>query len=167
MWRVAQFSKVSEEQFMKDWINAFGDTDSDAKRVYDDIKLPARGTMYSAAYDFFAPCHIVVAPGEIIKIPTGIRIELPPTYFLGIVPRSGLGTKFGFTPRNLFAVIDADYYYSDNEGQIMMVMINNGDKTVEVECGKGFCQGIILPYHITVDDHATDIRNGGFGSTTK
>ena len=40
-------------------------------------------------------------------------------------------------------------------------------KNVEIEAGTGFMQGIFVEYGITVDDDATEIRNGGFGSTTK
>ena len=39
-------------------------------------------------------------------------------------------------------------------------------KTVELAKGTGFMQGIFVEYGITVDDDATGIRNGGFGSTT-
>ena len=45
------------------------------------------------------------------------------------------------------------------------VNINEG-KTVSLEQGTGFMQGIFLEYGITVDDEADGIRNGGFGSTT-
>ena len=40
-------------------------------------------------------------------------------------------------------------------------------KTVEVESGTGFSQGIFVEYGITVDDEADEVRNGGFGSTTR
>ena len=40
-------------------------------------------------------------------------------------------------------------------------------KTVEIRAGEGFMQGIFLEYGITVDDDASGIRNGGFGSTTR
>ena len=40
-------------------------------------------------------------------------------------------------------------------------------KTVELKSGEGFMQGIFVEYGITLDDDATEIRNGGFGSTTK
>ena len=39
--------------------------------------------------------------------------------------------------------------------------------TVEVEAGTGFSQGIFVEYGITVDDEADEVRNGGFGSTTR
>jgi len=167
MWRVAKFSKVSEKQFVKDWLEAFNCTEEDAIEVYNGIELPKRGTLYSAGYDFFAPYNIHLEPGAVIKIPTGIRAEMPPTCFLMIAARSGLGTKFGVCPRNEMAIIDADFFYAENEGHIAMVMVNNGDKPVDIDAGKGFCQGIFLPYYITVDDDAKEARSGGFGSTTK
>lgn len=40
-------------------------------------------------------------------------------------------------------------------------------KTLTLEAGDGFAQGIFVEYGITVDDEATEVRNGGFGSTTK
>ena len=40
-------------------------------------------------------------------------------------------------------------------------------KTVEIPAGTGFMQGIFMEYGITVDDDVEEVRNGGFGSTTK
>lgn len=37
----------------------------------------------------------------------------------------------------------------------------------KVEQGQGFAQGIFLEYGITVDDDVCEVRDGGFGSTTK
>ena len=66
-------------------------------------------------------------------------------------------------------IIDSDYYMSDNEGHIFAKITNdsNEGKTVELKQGTGFMQGIFVEYGITVDDEATEVRNGGFGSTTK
>ena len=44
---------------------------------------------------------------------------------------------------------------------------SNEGKSVTVDAGTGFVQGIFLEYGITEDDDASEIRNGGFGSTTK
>ena len=70
---------------------------------------------------------------------------------------------------NTTAVIDRDYAYADNEGHIMAKITNdtNEGKTIEIESGKGFMQGIFVEYGITEDDDADGIRTGGFGSTTK
>ncbi len=164
MKKVANFEKVSEEQFKKDW-----DLTEDYKSVYDNIKLPKRATKGSAGYDFFAPVDINLNPGETIKIPTGIRVQINDGWVLKIYPRSGLGFKFRLQLNNTVGIIDSDYYNSDNEGHIFCKITNdsNEGKTVCVKAGDGFCQGIFVEYGITFDDDVSDERNGGFGSTTK
>ncbi len=60
-------------------------------------------------------------------------------------------------------------FYSDNEGHIFVKLTNdsNEGKTVSVEQGTGMVQGIFMQYGVTIDDDVTEVRNGGFGSTTK
>jgi dUTP pyrophosphatase len=170
MKRIAKFHKVSFEQFSEGWQDTFGGVDSaKIQGYYDGIKLPRRGTAGSAGYDFFSPLAFSLKPGETIKIPTGIRVEMEPGWVLKLYPRSGLGFKYRIQMNNTVGIIDSDYYYSDNEGHIFAKITNdsNEGKTLELEAGVGFVQGIFLEYGITVDDDVTDIRNGGFGSTTK
>lgn len=167
MKRIAKFYKVSFEQFKE----GFADISTDeavVQSVYDSIKLPKRATVGSAGYDFFAPVDIVLAPGETMKVPTGIRCEMDYDWVLKLYPRSGLGFKFRLQLNNTVGIIDADYFASDNEGHIFAKITNdsNEGKTVEIKAGTGFMQGIFLEYGITVDDEATGVRNGGFGSTT-
>ena len=164
MKAVAKFEKVSFEQFKKDW-----DLDGDAVSVYEQIKLPARATTGSAGYDFFAPCEIKLAPGETVKIPTGIRAKIDDGYVLSLYPRSGLGFKFRLQLNNTVGIIDSDYYNSDNEGHIFIKITNDGknDKTLKIKKGEAFAQGIFFPYFLTDDDNVTEIRTGGIGSTNK
>ena len=70
---------------------------------------------------------------------------------------------------NTVGIIDSDYFYSDNEGHMFIKITNdsNEGKVINVEAETGFAQGIFVEYGITVDDDVTDVRNGGFGSTTK
>ena len=137
--------------------------------IYAQIRLPRRATVGSAGYDFFAPADFTLAPGETVKIPTGIRVWMEPEWVLKCYPRSGLGFKYRLQLNNTVGIIDSDYYYSDNEGHIFAKLTNdtNEGKTVEISAGSGFMQGIFVEYGITVDDDAVEIRNGGFGSTTK
>lgn len=170
MNRIAKFEKVSLEQFRESWTDTFGPADEGAaESVYEQIKLPRRATAGSAGYDFFAPVDLKLAPGETIKVPTGIRVWMEPEWVLKCYPRSGLGFKYRLQLNNTVGIIDSDYYYSDNEGHIFAKITNdtNEGKTVEIGAGTGFMQGIFVEYGITVDDDATEIRNGGFGSTTK
>lgn len=168
-----RFEIVSFEQFKNDWIEAFDEYEDkpedvdEIKDIYNDIKFPVRGTAASAGYDIFSPINFYLKPGESIMIPTGIRVLMPNDMAFMIYPRSGLSTKFRLIPKNLTAVIDADYAYADNEGHIHMAMTNDGDKVVTVEKGKAFCQGIFTKYYTTYNDSARGARRGGFGSTDK
>ena len=96
-------------------------------------------------------------------------VEMEENWVLKCYPRSGLGFKFRLQLNNTVGIIDSDYFYSDNEGHIFAKLTNdtNENKTVELGKGTGFMQGIFVEYGITVDDDATAVRNGGFGSTTK
>ena len=168
--RIAQFYKVSFAQFQEGFVDSFGSTEEqELQKIYDNIKLPKRATAGSAGYDFYAPVSITLEPGETIKIPTGIRVEMESDWVLKCYPRSGLGFKYRLQLNNTVGIIDSDYFYSDNEGHIFAKLTNdtNEERTVEIAAGTGFMQGIFVEYGITMDDNATAVRNGGFGSTTK
>lgn len=168
--RIAKFHKVSFEQFQEGVKDSFGIQDEVIiQRIYDEIKLPRRATSGSAGYDFFAPVGINLKPGETVKVPTGIRAEMDTEWVLKLYPRSGLGFKYRLQLNNTVGIIDSDYFYSDNEGHIFAKITNdsNEGKVLTVPAGTGFMQGIFVEYGITVDDDVTDVRNGGFGSTTK
>lgn len=170
MRKIAKFHKVSYEQFKEAWTDTFGaENEKELKQIYGNITLPKRATRGSAGYDFFAPLTFTLEPGETIKIPTGIRVEMEEEWVLKLYPRSGLGFKYRLQLNNTVGVIDSDYFHSDNEGHIFAKITNdsNEGKSLTVELGEGFMQGIFLEYGITVDDDATEIRNGGFGSTTQ
>lgn len=170
MKKIAKFDKISFEQFKKDWENVMGYADeNEIKSIYDSINLPQRATKGSAGYDFYAPVNINLQPNQTINIPTGIRVKIDEGWVLKCYPRSGLGFKFRLQLNNTVGIIDSDYYNSDNEGHIFAKITNctNEGKTVSVEAGKGFMQGVFVEYGITVDDCADAERNGGFGSTSK
>lgn len=169
MQKVAQFEKVSFEQFKNAWKNTFLVSDTEIKNIYDNIKLPQRATSGSAGYDFFIPDSYTLKPEETVVVPTGIRVKIENGWFLSILPKSGLGFKFRLQLDNTVGIIDSDYYYSDNEGHIFVKMTNNclNQKNVELKKGAQFCQGIFMAFGITFDDDANGIRNGGFGSTAK
>ena len=102
-----------------------------------------------------------------MKIPTGIRVEMLSDWVLKIYPRSGLGFNYRLGLDNTVGIIDSDYFYSDNEGHIMIKITNNSNegKFLKLNAGDRFAQGIFLEYGVTVDDNADGVRNGGFGST--
>jgi dUTP pyrophosphatase len=181
-----QFEKVSYRQFEKDFMSEFPEAIyEEIQGIYEDLKLPERATDGSIGYGFFAPFNFDLKPGEEIKFPTGIKVELDPHLiimtvdqdgvslplcvyeWLGIYPRSGQGFKF-LRIANTVGVIDFDYYNnSSNEGEIWIKLRNESvDKIFEISKGQEFCQGIINLSLRTSNDKSTGIiREGGLGST--
>ena len=170
MERIAKFEKVSYNQFLKDFKDTFNNySDEEIKAIYENIKLPKRATIGSAGYDVFSPIDFSLKPNETIKIPTGIRVKMECGWVLLNFPRSGLGFKYRLQLNNTVGIIDSDYFYSDNEGHIFVKLTNdsNEGKIVNINTGVAFMQGIFVEYGITYDDEVEEVRNGGFGSTTK
>ncbi|MDL2301938.1 deoxyuridine 5'-triphosphate nucleotidohydrolase [Lachnospiraceae bacterium OttesenSCG-928-D06] len=169
MKKIAQFHKVSEEQFTEGMKDSFPLLSvQKISELYQEIKLPKRATRGSAGYDFFAPEDFSLEPGETIKIPTGIRCSMEEGWVLHLYPRSGLGFKYRLQLNNTVGIIDSDYFYADNEGHIFAKLTNdsNEGKSLTLKKGEGFMQGIFLEYGIVTDDDTSGIRKGGFGSTT-
>ncbi len=157
MKRIAQFFKVSQNEFLKEG----------TLEEYNAIALPKRATSGSAGYDFFAPKGFTLEPSQTVKIATGVRVKIDCGWVLKIYPRSGLGFKYRLSLNNTVGIIDSDYYYADNEGHIFIKMTNCGDKPLTVEKGKAFAQGVFVEYGVTVDDDCETTRTGGLGSTDK
>lgn len=153
---VCRFEKVSLKQFLE----AGGD-----EKSYEEVKIPKRATRGSAGYDFVTPVRVELLPGEAALVPTGVRCQLMEGYDLSLYPRSGLGFKYSIQLANTVGIVDSDYYYSDNEGHIMVKLVNRGKIGLILEPGDRFCQGIIREYFLSVDDSTEGSRNGGFGST--
>ncbi|MBP5298156.1 MAG: deoxyuridine 5'-triphosphate nucleotidohydrolase, partial [Lachnospiraceae bacterium] len=95
MERIASFMKVSKDNFVSAITDEFKDIDAvKASEIYDNLKLPVRGTAGSAGYDFKIPVNLTLKPGETAKIPTGIRSRMENGWVLMVFPRSGLGFKY-------------------------------------------------------------------------
>lgn len=137
------------------------------KKIREDAVLPAYQTEHSAGLDLYACIEedIIINPKEIKLIPTGISIELPDGYEAQIRPRSGLAVKYGITVLNTPGTIDPDY-----RGEIMVIIINLGEKPFKITKNSRIAQMIITKFE-RVNLKLTDIltptkrNNNGFGST--
>ena len=109
MQQIAQFSKVSEEQFVRDWCAATRRSADEAKKVYQNIRLPRRATKALPAM-IFAPESFTLVPHETILIPTGIRVMIEDGWVLSLYPRSGLGFRHRLQLDNTVGIIDSDYF---------------------------------------------------------
>ncbi|MBO4888800.1 MAG: deoxyuridine 5'-triphosphate nucleotidohydrolase [Firmicutes bacterium] len=134
----------------------------------EDVFLPMIATGGSAGADFFAPFTFDLGPGEEIRVPTGIKAHCHRYTRLSIVPKSGLGFKYYTRLANTIGIIDEDYYgNSQNDGCIFVKIRNEGNKSLHIERGEAFCQGIFELYIPDRDffTQAHELRDGGFGST--
>lgn len=166
---IATFYKVTFEQFFQEFRRNNPDRENlrdIAATIYDQIKLPTRATNGSAGYDFYIPDSMMLLTSQNYLIPTGIRCKIEPGWVLMLMPKSGLGTKFGLHMINTIGVIDSDYYGAPNEGHIMAPI--RVKKNITLKAGDKFIQGVFVPFGtVTNDIPSGDARHGGFGSTGK
>jgi dUTP pyrophosphatase len=130
-----------------------------------DLPLPAYETEGSAGMDIRASLDedVVLEPGEIKLIPTGISISIPMGYEGQIRPRSGLALKHGIGLVNSPGTIDSDY-----RGEVSIIMINHGKKTFTVKHGDRIAQLIIAQICKAVIEEVSELDStgrgqGGFG----
>lgn len=169
--RIAEFVKISKDNFINSitnnssLINEYMVDYKNADTYYGNIVIPTRATSGSAGYDFCIPFDLNILPGGSVTIPTGISCYIENNWVLSIYPRSGLGFKYRLRLSNTVGIIDSDYFYSDNEGHIMIKLVNEGNDIIKFKAGDRFAQGVFTQYGITVNDNVSNTRNGGFGST--
>ena len=130
---------------------------------------PAYETAHAAGMDLRAAIQesapLVVGPGDIQIVPTGLAMAVPEGYEAQIRPRSGLAAKHGITVLNSPGTIDSDY-----RGEIKVILINHGRVPFEIRRGDRIAQMVIAPVIqadlVIVDELPGSIRGeGGFGST--
>lgn len=138
------------------------------KRLPHCHDLPRYATSGSSGLDLTAAVRkpITINPGKRVSVPTGLIVEIPTGYEGQIRPRSGLAARFGITLTNCVGTIDSDY-----RGEVIVLLINLGDRAYSIEPAERIAQLVVVPYPrveiVEVDDiPASDERGaGGFGST--
>jgi len=136
------------------------------RRLDTTLPLPMYATAESAGFDLSAAADLTIAPGQIALVPTGLVIEVPSGYFLGIFARSSTPLKRGLLVANGVGIIDPDYSGPDDEVRIQVLNITAA--AVTVKRGDRLAQGIVLPAPRVTWDETTVLREetrGGFGST--
>ena len=129
--------------------------------------LPAYETPLSAGMDLRANIDepITIRSLERSLVPTGLFIELPPSYEAQIRPRSGLAIKSGISLVNSPGTIDADY-----RGEIKVILFNFSGEDFTVHPSMRVAQMVIskheeLSFTLTNDLDDTNRGSGGFGHT--
>ena len=133
------------------------------------LALPAYQTAQAAGLDLLAAlpedAPLLLAPGSMAMVPTGLSIALPDGFEAQVRPRSGLAAKHGVTVLNAPGTIDADY-----RGEIAVLLINHGKAPFTIHRGERIAQMVIAPVAraelvVTTALTATQRGSGGFGST--
>ncbi|MCR5757154.1 MAG: dUTP diphosphatase [Selenomonas sp.] len=135
-----------------------------------DIHLPQRQTGASAGYDLEAAEDCRLPAGGMVLVPTGLKAYMQPGEVLTLHIRSSMAVKHQLMLANSVGIIDADYYDNpQNEGHIMVALVNLGKEDFLLHKGERVAQGIFLPYLTADADEAGrgSQRQGGFGSTGK
>lgn len=137
------------------------------KLLNDLAKVPTRGSKDAAGFDLYAATNynIEIRPNEVVKIDTGISVEIPKGYFGAIFARSGLATKQGLRPANAVGVIDADY-----RGNIIVALYNDSTEPQTVLAQSRIAQLVLIPYSTEEIEIVNELNDtlrgeGGFGST--
>ncbi|WP_405380616.1 dUTP diphosphatase [Phascolarctobacterium sp.] len=135
-----------------------------------DFPMPERKTQLSAGYDFCLPEAVTLEPGKLQLVPTGVKAYMQGGEYLGMHIRSSMAVKKHIMLVNNVGIIDADYYNNeDNEGHIMLALLNMGEAPITLPKGERVAQGIFYNYLVADGDGDTEkaVRGGGFGSTSK
>lgn len=138
------------------------------RRLDRRVPLPAYETPGAAAFDLAASEGVVVPPGEVRLVRTGLVIEVPAGMFLGVFARSSTPLKRGLMVANGVGVVDPDYCGPDDE--VKIAVMNFTQAPVEIRAGDRIAQGILLAAPRVSWEEAAALRTdsrGGFGSTER
>ncbi len=133
----------------------------------DGLPLPRFATAGAAGADVAAAVEpeVVLAPMERRAVPTGLVLAVPPGYEVQVRPRSGLALRQGLTVANAPGTVDSDY-----RGELMVILVNLGDRPCVVRRGERIAQLVVAPVVQATFEECADLPPsargaGGFGST--
>ena len=133
----------------------------------DDAQPPSYANIGDAGADVRAAESMVIHPGGVGIVSTGISVSIPAGYEIQIRPRSGLAAKNGISVLNTPGTIDSGY-----RGEIKVILVNHGSSPFTIRKGDRIAQMVAneVPRMIfsRVESFPEEIGGrgtGGFGST--
>lgn len=134
-------------------------------RVRAGVALPVYQTSGAAGFDLAAAVDVVVEPGHVALVPTGLVVAAPAGHFVGVFARSSTPLKRGLMVANGVGVVDEDY--SGPNDEIKIQVLNFTQAPVIIHAGDRLAQGVIVPYQRAdwQEREAAGPDRGGFGST--
>lgn len=136
-------------------------------QITRDIPLPSYATTGSAGMDLYAAIDapLVIDPGKVALVPTGIAIALPIGYEAQVRSRSGLAARNGIFALNAPGTIDSDY-----RGEVKVILANFGAEPFSIQRGDRIAQLVVAQYEVIQWQEVEQLDEttrgaGGFGST--
>jgi dUTP pyrophosphatase len=125
-------------------------------RLNKELPLPKHATEGSAGVDLYANIKkpIVMYAGDTVVIPTGIKVEIPPSYEMQVRPRSGLAVKNNITVLNTPGTIDSDF-----RGEVGVVLYYAPTRKGLIETIKNYLVERTLLHRIFKSEEPTVIIN--------
>jgi dUTP diphosphatase len=131
----------------------------------EGLALPCYMTPGAAGMDLYAALFedLLLEPGAIVLVPTGLEVAIPEGFEGQVRPRSGLAVKHGISLPNTPATIDSDY-----RGEIRVPLINLGREAFRISRGMRIAQFVVAPvarvtWHEVDALPQTDRGGRGFG----
>ena len=132
-------------------------------------RLPEYQTAGAAGMDLKADISepVVLKPGEVQVIPTGLYMAIPEGYEIQVRSRSGLAAKYGIFCLNSPGTLDADW-----RGNTGVILANFGKNNFVVNPGDRIAQAVLnkiekIDWEEVSELDTTERGEGGFGHTGK
>jgi dUTP pyrophosphatase len=126
---------------------------------------PAYQSEHAAGLDVYAAVEesLTIAPGRVVAVPTGVRLEIPEGWEAQVRPRSGLALRHSIGIPNGPGTIDADY-----RGEVQVLLINFGSEPYVVRRGDRVAQLVFarvarVTLETAAELHSSTRGDGGFG----
>ena len=103
----------------------------------DPVPWPAYKTTGASGMDLYAalgPHGIDIPPGELMAVPTGLKMEVPEGFEGQVRSRSGLAFKNRVVVINSPGTIDADF-----RGEVLVGLMNHGGRSFSLAMS-GHCR---------------------------
>jgi dUTP pyrophosphatase len=102
-------------------------------------KAPRRLRPGDAGLDLHCAEDVHLAPGERLKVPTGVAIALPEQVCALVVPRSGLAVADGVSP--FLGLVDPNF-----RGELCVTLLNSSASEFVAAAGERIAQLLLLPF---------------------
>ena len=134
-------------------------------RLDPELSIPEAAHPGDAGIDLYARVDTILEVGEWAMVPTGIAVAIPLGHAGLVAPRSGLAARYGISVVNGPGVVDAGY-----RGEIQVILINHGNRRVELRRGDRIAQLVVVPIATTELMEVQQLPDSdrgadGFGST--